>query len=371
MTSKVDRFEADLSATVSASPEFPPAEERSAAEPDSTLYLKPGGGSKNAVWRTSWGRYQRRRLLGEGGMGQVAQAWDPTLERTVAVKTIQPHLVGGPAERRFIREARITGQLQHPGIVPVHDIGETSAGEPWFAMKEVQGITLADVLSGADRTWTRRKLLHAFVQTCQAVGYGHSRGVLHRDVKPANIMLGDFGEVLVLDWGVAFVEGQGSESEQLESVDTRLTQAGRVMGTPGYMPPEQARGELDRLGPPCDVWSLGAVLFEILVGRRAVEGATTAERLTRTLELDPVFPPPRARRAKSRPRSRRDLPRRAGARSGRSPLQRLGPCPADRGLARGNGPTGRGGARPRPSAGPTSAIRGRAGSPASPDDDGR
>src|SRR5262245_3206725 len=179
--------------------------------------------------------------------------------------------------RRFLREARIQARLEHPAIVPVYELGSDPAGQPFFAMKRLAGVTLAEIVRRPDPP-PRQRLLRVFADVCAAVAFAHSRGVVHRDLKPANVMLGDFGEVYVLDWGVARVlderepEGGGgaaigAATDEIDTLDG-LTRDGVVLGTPGYMAPEQVRGELG-LGRPADVYALGAILFELLAGEPA------------------------------------------------------------------------------------------------------
>ncbi len=175
-----------------------------------------------------------------------------------------------------MREARVQGQLEHPAVVPVYDLGVDPEGNIYFTMKRIRGVTLEEIIQGLRRApreyekrWSRRRLLTAFSQVCLAVDFAHQRGVLHRDLKPANVMLGDYGEVYVLDWGIAKVQGS-PDMPVRASVDIELpgpradTLPGAVLGTPGYLAPEQLRGEPGRMGPWSDVYSLGAVLFELL-----------------------------------------------------------------------------------------------------------
>lgn len=235
-------------------------------------------------------RYELRTTLGEGGMGEVLLCRDRRIGREVAMKRIVTRGRLGPAalEPRFLREARVQGQLEHPAIVPVYDLGKDPHGATFFTMRRVRGETLASILADlrrgdalALREYTLHKLLAAFARVTLAVHFAHTRGVVHRDLKPSNVMLGDFGEVYVLDWGVAKIGLQGPDaldepgtSEEmwrcddsgervaLREQDGAQTADGAVLGTPGYMAPEQlCGGEVDHRA---DVYSLGAILFEIL-----------------------------------------------------------------------------------------------------------
>ncbi|MFN0248291.1 MAG: serine/threonine-protein kinase [Kofleriaceae bacterium] len=213
-------------------------------------------------------RYTERALLGQGGMGKVTLAHDARVGRDVAVKQLHGNRELAPEERvRFLREARVQGQLEHPSIVPVYDIDQRSDGTTFFTMRRVQGRTLHAILEDlrvgapvAVARYTQRELLTAFATICLTVDYAHSRGVVHRDLKPANIMLGDFGEVYVLDWGLArVVEDEATPSSE---VPERLSMSGELLGTPLYMAPEQMADPA--VGAAADVFSLGAILFEIL-----------------------------------------------------------------------------------------------------------
>ena len=219
-------------------------------------------------------RYETRRVLGAGGMGEVRLCADAWIGRDVAMKVAKAGQGSASETRgRFLREARVQGQLEHPNIVPVYDIG-LHRGETFFTMKRIGGHTLEEIVRGLRggheeirAKYNRRKLLAAMSQVCLTIAYAHSRGVIHRDLKPANVMLGDFGEVYVLDWGVV-------------KLMTDETQAGAVIGTPGYMPPEQLAGEV--VGPRSDVYALGTILFELLALEPMNAGASLNELVAAT-----------------------------------------------------------------------------------------
>ena len=229
-------------------------------------------------------RYSARDLLGEGGMGEVRLARDTRIGREVAMKVVRPGAGSRSDMRsRFLREARVQGQLEHPAIVPVYDLGARPDGATYFTMKRVRGKTLEEILDdlrarepAAILEYSRRKLLSAFNSVCLAMDFAHARGVVHRDLKPGNVMLGGFGEVYVLDWGLAKIKGDiepasgRAETKGDEPVDAPLsvrgqTEDGAVMGTPGYMAPEQlVSTDVDARA---DVYALGAMLFEICTHR--------------------------------------------------------------------------------------------------------
>ena len=239
-------------------------------------------------------RYRVIRPHAKGGLGEVFVAHDEELHREVALKEIQDRHADHPESRsRFLLEAEITGGLEHPGIVPVYGLGQYADGRPYYAMRFIRGDSLQDAIkqfhnprgesSSPAAPLQFRKLLGRFIDVCQAMQYAHDRGVLHRDLKPGNIMLGKYGETLVVDWGLAKPIGKSAEPEAQVSDSTEPTLrplsasgsaetvAGTAIGTPNYMSPEQAAGRLDLLGPASDVYCLGATLYCILTGQSPVE----------------------------------------------------------------------------------------------------
>jgi serine/threonine-protein kinase len=234
--------------------------------------------------------YEVLGQLGQGGMGVVWRGRDRRLGREVAVKVMKAGLAGEPRlARRFLEEAQVASQLAHPAIPPIHELGELPDGRPYFVMKLVQGRTLADLLDERpDPCHEQARFVAIFEQVCQALAYAHSKGVLHRDLKPHNVMVGAFGEVQVMDWGLAKVlaAAQPPEAVAAEAAGSAVatartaepddaTQEGAALGTPAYMAPEQARGEVGRLDRRCDVFGLGALLCEVLTGQPPYGG--TAE----------------------------------------------------------------------------------------------
>jgi serine/threonine-protein kinase len=247
-------------------------------------------------------RYRLERELGQGGMGLVYLGRDRRLDRPVAVKVLRKQHCGQPDhERRFREEAQVTGQLQHPGIPPVHEVGTLPDGRLFFAMKLIQGQTLAQLLrQRSSPAEDLPRFLAIFDQVSQTLAYARSQGVIHRDLKPGNVMVGAFGEVQVMDWGLAKVlqrpradtdlyagpeEAEADGSGEPESWEP-LTQPGQVLGTPAYMPPEQARGELERVDERADVFGLGAMLCEILTGGPPFRGRNREEVFRRAQACD-------------------------------------------------------------------------------------
>lgn len=254
-------------------------------------------------------RFRILRPHAKGGLGEVFVAQDEELKREVALKEIQAQHANDPDSRsRFVLEAEVTGALEHPGIVPVYGLGQYADGRPYYTMRFIRGDSLREAINrfhgtgGADaedKSLQLRKLLGRFVDVCNAIQYAHSRGVLHRDLKPGNVMLGKYGETLVVDWGLAKLSGR-DEKTKVEGETTikpgsgsgsAPTQLGSAIGTPGYMPPEQAAGKLEDLGPASDVYSLGATLYYLLTGQRAFTDKDLGVVLKKTEQGD--FPHPR------------------------------------------------------------------------------
>ena len=248
------------------------------------------------------GRFRILRPHARGNLGEVFVAHDGELHREVALKEIQPARAHDPdSRRRFLVEAEVTGALEHPGIVPVYSLGTHADGRPYYAMRFIRGSSLLEAIEelhegertgtgGDESSLALRRLLRSVVVASQAIDYAHSRGVIHRDVKPHNIMLGRHGETIVVDWGLAKVEGThvddaptASSGEwtlpAMEQQASDLTAAGSLIGTPAYMSPEQASGRHDLVGPPSDIYSLGATLYHLLAGRVPFRGESVAEVL--------------------------------------------------------------------------------------------
>jgi WD40 repeat protein/serine/threonine protein kinase len=283
--------------------------------------LSPGGDSDPNVTRTfrphaprpGGSRYQIVREHAKGGLGIVFLARDTELNRQVALKEIQDHFADDAISRaRFLTEAEVTGGLEHPGIVPIYGLGQYDDGRPFYAMRFIKGDSLKDAIARfhqadkdarrepGERALSLQTLLRRFLDVCNAIQYAHDRGVLHRDLKPGNIMIGKYGETLVVDWGLAKVTGRVESAARLGneatlrpglSGNSSATVAGQALGTPAYMSPEQAEGKLELLGPVSDVYSLGATLYALLTGHAPVEGSDIATTLTRVMAGD--IPPPR------------------------------------------------------------------------------
>ncbi|MCC6153096.1 MAG: protein kinase, partial [Candidatus Hydrogenedentes bacterium] len=271
------------------------------------------------------GRYTNQSEYARGGIGRVLLVQDQHLGREIAMKELLPfteyadesmRLEKSPVRQsmdlvvRFLQEARVTGQLEHPSIVPVYELGRRRDGTLYYTMKLVRGRTLGAAIREAKTLPERLALLSHIVDLCQAIAYSHSRRVIHRDIKPSNVMVGRFGETVVLDWGLAKVQGKKDEAAaQIEETLKTLrlppaakghqTHAGQVLGTPTYMPPEQAAGQIDRIDERSDIYSLGAVLYTLLTGKYPYDGENASEILNRVLvgppkpvlEVEPNAPP--------------------------------------------------------------------------------
>jgi tetratricopeptide (TPR) repeat protein len=304
-------------------PQAPSAAPAASGAAERTVDYAPSPDLTTATAPRSLGRYQIVEELGRGGMGVVYRCRDADLDRWLALKVLrEEHSQDDHWQQRFREEARIMGRLQHPGVAPIHEVGRLDDGRPFFAMKQVRGQTLAQMLgkpgpsdSGptvdpetsspeianapADHSPLTPhhapadlpRLLGIFEQVCQTMAFAHSQGVLHRDLKPGNVMVGAFAEVQVMDWGLAkqlggeAVSGEWSRDTTHHSPPEH-TQAGTVLGTPAYMAPEQARGEVDTLDKRCDVFSLGAILCRILTGQPAYTGKNASDIHRKALHAD-------------------------------------------------------------------------------------
>ena len=238
---------------------------------------------REAVDRPDAGeRYDIHELIGRGGMGAVYRATDRTLQRDVALKVLPAEVDQHELVHRLEREARVLASLEHPGIVAVHDAGSLADGRPYYTMRLVRGRRLDEQV----REEGRGQRLRRFLSVCDAVSFAHSRGVIHRDLKPSNVMVGAFGEVVVLDWGVAKVTGESSvDSSVAVSASDDRTGDGVAIGTPGFMAPEQLSGDRTAVDARADVYSLGILLRDLLgadhgpAALRAIVTRATAERV--------------------------------------------------------------------------------------------
>ncbi len=261
---------------------------------------QPNGGRAVGAGAAVAPRFTIERPHAQGGLGQVSLAIDGQLKRPVALKEIRPDRRSDEARRRFINEAEITGQLEHPGVVPIYALERDAAGEPYYAMRFIQGRPLSEAIKAYHQEPTAlsfREMLQRFVSVCQTLAYAHKQGIIHRDLKPANVMLGEYGETLVVDWGLAkrvdsgqlsVVGGESGADPSCREATVSApaattptpsdgTQSGQALGTPAYMATEQACGDWERVGPAADIFSLGAMLYELLTGRRPLQGKDVYE----------------------------------------------------------------------------------------------
>ncbi|HEX5054004.1 MAG TPA: serine/threonine-protein kinase [Planctomycetota bacterium] len=290
---------------------FPGHAEIVAAEFAELMVPGPAAGEHGPLAYPAQGdRYRGAVAIGRGGMGTVVRVFDPSLERTVAMKLLSgaegqlpdAHVLG-----RFLDEAKITGQLQHPGIVSVFEIGLDADRRPYFTMPLIAGRSLQELIGAVhagDEQWTQLRALNVLVRVCEAVAYAHEHGIVHRDLKPANVMVGDFGETYVVDWGLARVldrpdrrdiriRGGDDAPGSAEPASALRTMEGDVIGTPAYMAPEQACGEIDRVGKRSDVYSIGAMLYHLLAGLAPYgtpAGSTTGYATLQRVRSEPPSP---------------------------------------------------------------------------------
>jgi len=247
----------------------------------------------------SFNRYSDFQPLAKGGAAELRSCLDNNLGRTVVIKTIHPHLASNEyMKARFLREARVTSQLQHPNTVPVYEIGHDIQGRLYFTMKKVEGETIREILENqiagdqaAIQTYNLDRMLGLMIQVCNALAYAHAHGVVHRDVKPENILIGSFGEVMLLDWGVAKVWASEEDDSQHGMMEhEELTDMGQRPGTPLYMSPEQVRGGGEAIDARTDVYSIGVVLYEILTLKEPLRGKKVNETFEMIVNQPPVPP---------------------------------------------------------------------------------
>jgi serine/threonine-protein kinase len=270
-----------------------------------SLGLQAGDGKLHPM--TVPEKYEYLQALGAGGMGEVVRAWDRDLHRFVAVKRLRSAGDSRDSTLRFVKEAQITGQLEHPNIVPIHDLGIDSEGRIYFSLKLIEGESLKSIIEKRKTNqelspgvrykdvYTQLRMIEIFISVCQAVAYAHAKGVIHRDLKPDNIMLGLYGEVLVVDWGIAKVIDSKVPAEDqktipitaLNDLAPEKSMEGSVAGTPAYMSPEQAQGRVSSIDARSDVYALGAVLYHVIAGRPPYEGSSTLEVLKRVQQFPP------------------------------------------------------------------------------------
>jgi serine/threonine protein kinase len=249
------------------------------------LLLRKRGVADRGPTGTLVGRrdFELAEVLGKGGMGVVYSARQASLDRKVAVKMIEAGSARMPtAKTKFMAEALVTGDLEHPNIVPIYELGGTEDGLLFYAMKEVRGASWDETV----RNGSTADNLEILLRVCDAVAFAHDRGVIHRDLKPSNVMVGDYGEVLVMDWGLAVSAGGDIRNPKA----AELTHASGRAGTPAYMAPEMARCEVERIGPASDIYLLGGILYELATGLRPHSGDSAYECISRAManEIHPI-----------------------------------------------------------------------------------
>ncbi|MEO1171273.1 MAG: serine/threonine-protein kinase [Myxococcota bacterium] len=261
----------------------------------------PESPRQETVTKEQVGRYERQAELGRGGIGRVWLGYDTHIGREVAIKELLDSASASLSEQsggssiytaRFLREARVTGRLEHPAIIPVYELGERDDGSLYYTMKYVRGRTLADSLAECHDLESRLSLLQHVANLSNAIAFAHGHRVLHRDIKPANVMVGSYGETVVLDWGLAKVLDDDPEltrgERRLKSpTEAAATLDGHALGTPAYMSPEQAEGRIEEVDQRSDVWGLGAVLYELLAGVPPYDGKTPYEIVGKVITADP------------------------------------------------------------------------------------
>ena len=247
-----------------------------------------------------YGIHRILRVHQRGGMGRILIAYDQYLKREVAIKELHLDIAEDDSiVRRFIGEAEITAQLEHPGVIPIYRLGLGNDGLPYYTMKMIKGETLQEAIKKYHRSPTLAELLNLIrrlVSVSKTIAFAHSKGVIHRDLKPANVMLGEYGETLVMDWGLAKPYNHGMEDSYVSIIHRtkqprpELTMVGAIVGTPAFMSPEQARAEENAVGPLADVFGLGTVLYYLLAGQTAFSGRSTQEVLNKVRACNPIPP---------------------------------------------------------------------------------